>query len=334
MSPDDEPTEAGPASPGAPEGSSTGSSTEPTPTGSSDAVALAVAELYRLPPEGFLDRRTSLARAARAQGDRASAAAITALRRPTLAAWALNRAVQEDPGLADEVIALGDRLRSAHLRLVAEELKSLRPQRDSLVSRVVESAERAAAASGQVFSPAVRGQVYDTVVAALADADATRAVCSGALTRGLSYSGFGEIDLADAVAHTSTGVPLALIRGGRPDPGHARQEASAADPVPAAVPAPVTAPDPDDRALRRAAAQTNLTAARTALDEATRAVETARAASEAARERVAAARAELAAAEQQDEECLIAVGDAVRARTTAKQTVADAELQLTELSAD
>src|SRR5699024_2156631 len=43
-------------------------------------------------------------------------------------------------------------------------------------------------------------------------------LASGTLTRSLSYSGFGEVDLSEAAATTSTGVVLTSIPGGRGGP--------------------------------------------------------------------------------------------------------------------
>ena len=64
------------------------------------------------------------------------------------------------------------------------------------------------------------------MIAALASEDATRAVLSGQLTRALSYSGFGEVDLSEAVARTSSGSILTVLPGqggaGRTDLGGAR----------------------------------------------------------------------------------------------------------------
>ena len=50
-----------------------------------------------------------------------------------------------------------------------------------------------------------------TAVAALADEGAGTAVSSGQLTRALSYSGFGEVDLSEAVARTASGAILTLV---------------------------------------------------------------------------------------------------------------------------
>src|SRR5690606_3619287 len=58
-------------------------------------------------------------------------------------------------------------------------------------------------------------EVRDTGIAALADEAAQEVVGSGTMTRALAYSGFGEVDLSEAAATTSTGVVLTSIPGGR-----------------------------------------------------------------------------------------------------------------------
>ena len=64
-----------------------------TAAGSSDVdrVSAAIAELYGMAPEDFTGRRGELVAAARGVGDRAAAKSIGALRKPTRAAWVVNR---------------------------------------------------------------------------------------------------------------------------------------------------------------------------------------------------------------------------------------------------
>ena len=121
--------------------------------------------------------------------------------------------------------------------------------------------------------------------AALADAGAAEVALSGTLTRGLSYSGFGEVDVADAVARTSTGVVLTRIEGGArgtwqadAEEGGDSEEVTPAEEEEADEPAedeedePVAEPDEDlhtqdDLAELRARlkdAEAEVTAARTA----------------------------------------------------------------------
>ncbi|MGH3207017.1 MAG: hypothetical protein ACRDNO_04590, partial [Trebonia sp.] len=56
-----------------------------------DRVAAAAEALYGADPEAFTGRRGELAAAARDAGDKAAAKAITALRKPTRAAWVVNQ---------------------------------------------------------------------------------------------------------------------------------------------------------------------------------------------------------------------------------------------------
>src|SRR4051812_28617732 len=53
--------------------------------------------LFAVPLEDFVAERTALARALRAEGDRPAATAVGKLRKPTPAAWALNRLARSDP---------------------------------------------------------------------------------------------------------------------------------------------------------------------------------------------------------------------------------------------
>ena len=57
----------------------------------------AVDELYGLAPEEFLARRTALAATAKRAGDVGLARQITALRKPTVAAWAVNLLARRRP---------------------------------------------------------------------------------------------------------------------------------------------------------------------------------------------------------------------------------------------
>src|SRR5262245_66090207 len=80
---------------------------------SRDRLAAAVAELYGAAPEGFTERRTELVTAARDAGDRAAAKAIGALRRPTRAAWVVNRLARADPSAPGKLAELAGALRAA-----------------------------------------------------------------------------------------------------------------------------------------------------------------------------------------------------------------------------
>src|SRR5689334_16086142 len=97
-------------------------------------------ELYSLPPAEFTARRGALAAQAKKDGDRALAGEITALRRPAVAAWLVNRLVRDRPELLAELAELGAQLRAAHRELAGDQLRELSARRQSLVRSVSQAA--------------------------------------------------------------------------------------------------------------------------------------------------------------------------------------------------
>ncbi|MEL6983560.1 MAG: hypothetical protein AAFO29_14130 [Actinomycetota bacterium] len=84
-------------------------------TGFDDAVDA----LYGGSLADFVANRDARAKEARAGGDRDGAAAIKALRKPTVAADALNRALRADPEAVESVLEAAERLRSTQEALLA-----------------------------------------------------------------------------------------------------------------------------------------------------------------------------------------------------------------------
>ncbi|NAZ81818.1 hypothetical protein GTR02_08290 [Kineococcus sp. R8] len=165
--------------------------------GSLDEVADA---LYGLPPGEFTGERDRRAKEARSAGDRDLATAVRALRRPSVAAWAVNQLVRRHPDVVDQLAQLGSALRNAQRSLAGAQLRALSGEQQQLTAAVRGLAEQDAADEGVALSPAVGEQVVQTLRAALADEDATAAVRSGRLTTHLEHTGFGPVDLDGAVA--------------------------------------------------------------------------------------------------------------------------------------
>jgi hypothetical protein len=174
-----------------------------------DALSAAIQELYSLDPEDFTGRRGALAAAARQDGDAAAARAITALRRPTKAAWLINRLVRTRPDVARELAGLAARLRDAQRSLDGTQLRELTQQR----RKVIDSAGRQAfEVSGQAeAAAALRHEVASTLEAALADPDVAEQLNAGTLLRSAQWSGFGD-----------AGPTLSAVPTPRPDRGPAR----------------------------------------------------------------------------------------------------------------
>lgn len=189
------------------------------------------AELYGLPPGEFVTVRDERAREARDGGDKALAIAIGTLRRPTVAAWAVNllaRAAREDV-LA--LLEIGDALREAQRRLSGEQLRALSTQRQRAVNGLTRKAAGLAAGYGQRLSESVLRDIGNTLQAALADPEVGAEVRSGTLTAAATYAGFGPAALVSVPAAPAgkpaakTATPRDSAPAAEPDPqAEARRE--------------------------------------------------------------------------------------------------------------
>ncbi|WP_037680118.1 hypothetical protein [Streptomyces albus] len=154
-------------------------------------------ELYALPPGDFIAARDRAAAAA-PRGERG---AIRALRRPSLAAWAVNLLVREDASRTESLLRLGAELRIAHQQPSgAGRLRELIGQQRQLVAALARRAGQLTADAGRPVSDAVLREVEDTVHAALADPAAARQLARGRLTKAFPPpAGFGV--LPEATVH-------------------------------------------------------------------------------------------------------------------------------------
>lgn len=163
--------------------------------------------LYGLRPDRFTAARTAAEKAARDDGDKELAAAIKALRRPAVAAWAVNILVRRRGELVEQVVELGDQLRQAQSLLQGDALRELTRQRRQLVTAVASEARSSAADLGQHLSEAAVRQVEETLQAAMTDREAAEAVRSGLLAQPLSSTGLASLAEVLAVPLEQGGPP-------------------------------------------------------------------------------------------------------------------------------
>lgn len=141
--------------------------------------------LYALPLSEFTAARTAEARAAKEAGQAALAREIGKLRKPTVSAWAVNRAAREHPGELGELLALGEDLREAWAAQDASALAELIRRRAEVTGRVSRLIRQESE-----LSAAAAAEVDQTLEAAVVDAGAADEVRRGCLVKPLSYSGF------------------------------------------------------------------------------------------------------------------------------------------------
>ncbi len=164
-------------------------------------------ELYALPRDEFTAARNTAAKRARDQGRRELAEQISALRRPSAAAWLANLLAREHPDEVRTLVELGDGLREAQRQLQGEELRRLSAQRHQVVHALTQHAQSLARAAGHPASAAVTRELEYTFTAAVNSAAAAQALAAGCLTAAL--------DPADAAAELFAGPGA---QRSRPDP--------------------------------------------------------------------------------------------------------------------
>jgi hypothetical protein len=150
-------------------------------------------ELYGLPPEEFMPARSAYEQQARADGDRALAAEIKALGKPSTPAWVCNVLVRHHREEIENLVELGGLLREAQENLQGDQLRALDVQRRQVVSALTRRSRALANQLGHPVSGAVGQQVEETLRAAMSDPEAGEALLQGRLTAPMSYSGLGTI---------------------------------------------------------------------------------------------------------------------------------------------
>lgn len=169
-------------------------------TESGDPLVAVADELYALVLGEFTAERNARAKAAKAAGEKALAAALGRLPKPSAAAWGVNMLVRHRPVEIDQLLELGRTMRAAQEELDSETLRTLGTQRRAVIGAVAKQARALGRELGQSLGDPAIEEVEQTLQAAMADARAAEAVRSGRLVRPLTTVGFEPVDLTDAVA--------------------------------------------------------------------------------------------------------------------------------------
>ncbi len=255
-----------------------------------DAVVL---ELYGLRPADFTAARDARAARARREKDTDSAAAIGALRKPTLAVWAANLLARTHPDRAESLLRLGTELRRAYQELDGAQLRALSHEQHRVIAALAAEAGHVAAEAGEPLRESVVREVEGIFHGLLADEETARQWAAGCLRK----------------------APTAAVgfEGLEPAPGAAPRR-TAEDPAPPAADKDTTA------AAREQAAQ-----ASAALQTAEEHLSEAAAARDRAEADAAELRGELAALKERVETARRAAQEAKRLHRQAEQARAKAE---------
>ncbi|MGN6253139.1 MAG: hypothetical protein ACTHNS_15150 [Marmoricola sp.] len=201
--------------------------------------------LYALPPERFTAARDA---AAKGSGDPAVAARVRRLKRPAVAAWAVNLLVRREAEQVEQALTVGASLREAAQAMDAAQLRELTRQRRQLTAALATTARGLAHESGVRLTASSTEQVEGVLTAGMLDATAADVIRTGLLVKAFTATGVEEVEPAAVLA-----VPEAL--GGRATPA-------------AAPPAPSLRVVPESEQLRRERAEEALRAAAATVEEA------------------------------------------------------------------
>jgi hypothetical protein len=202
-----------------------------------DATEQRLDDLYRDHPSGFVDGRNRLAKELRDAGERERADEVKKLRRPSAAAWALNRAALEAPDRLERFAAASEELEQAQARLLeggedaaADWRRAADGEREASAA-VVEAAATAAREAGRPASDRMLELVAETLRAAGGDPQLRDQVVRGRVERERSAATLGPAAGAIATAAGARAKGAQAARGRRSEKeatAARRREAAAA----------------------------------------------------------------------------------------------------------
>lgn len=164
----------------------------------------ALERLYAVAPKEFTRARNSLAAELRKSRDGDAARAISRLRRPTAALWAVNQVARHAQAPLERFLDAVDRLRRTQLSDPRAAMEAMRAERAHLEA-LVQRAEQALSGAGYATSVETRRRIGDTLLGAAADRRHAEALAHGRLTEELRAPGFDALTGA---------TRLRLVRGG------------------------------------------------------------------------------------------------------------------------
>jgi hypothetical protein len=180
-----------------------------------------VRELYRSAPERFIAARDGLVQRLRDAGRDADAAQVKKLRRPTVAAWALDRVADAAPDTVGALLDAGDELARAQRATLSgrdpQALRDATARRRDLVAELSQTAADALRDADRSPEPHLE-DIRGTLEAASVDEEVGERLRTGTLERtSRPPAGFGDISGLQLVSRRDDTVDVpATARAARP----------------------------------------------------------------------------------------------------------------------
>jgi hypothetical protein len=278
-----------------------------------DALEVELDQLFQRPLSGLVEARDALVARLRKAGDKAAAAKVKALRRPTPAAWALNQVHFARPELVAQARTASDEVRALHAQdgVDPRALSAALTAQRAALHEVVESALLHCEAAGVPSGAAHQRKLLATLQGVLSGVSEER---PGRLTRDLEPAGF------DAIAVVGTpGTPGPGLAVPKPGPSLIKATLSS-DSEQAAARALVR-----ERELSAHEAQKRAQQARNELTNAEREQEAAEARVRAAEATLASLQARLVTREEESSRLRAALDEALSLASAARSALSQAQ---------
>ena len=147
-------------------------------------------KLFAVAPDRFVAERKALAEKLRKEGRAEDAAAVEALRKPTVVVTAVNRAARDRPKAARGAADAALRLKDAQVGGDQDAFREAVGDLDGALDMLADVALAHVAPQGKSATEAMRRRVRDLLRSAAADDEAREALARGALTEELDAPGF------------------------------------------------------------------------------------------------------------------------------------------------
>ena len=153
--------------------------------------------LYSLPLAEFTPERDELAKRLRKEGEADAAASVKALKKPSVAAWAVNQVQRDRPDEVRELIDVTEELRRVYKKLSSagarERLEEAAEIQRRLIRSLVRCASQLLEAGGHAASDATLQKVADTLRAAALEDDLREQLAKGRVVKEQSAAGLGPL---------------------------------------------------------------------------------------------------------------------------------------------
>jgi hypothetical protein len=142
---------------------------------------------------------------------------VAALRKPSVAAWAVNQLVRTQKQAIGELFEAGDALRGAHDAVLAgrgdgSSLRAAVERERASVESLIGAARGLLTSDGHELSPAIIDRVADTLHAAALDDEARGQVRDGRLEHELRHVGLGMVAATGGAPAPARRAPLSAPR--------------------------------------------------------------------------------------------------------------------------